>query len=137
MNAHRRLIDFLATAPRTADGFYEFTLPGSYDKAQRFVHYMRVQLTRLKNRKRAEGRSIRPFKMLLISIEPLASAPQAECIIRLQFMFNDNSFAERAINALFEDIEDVFEAPPQAPPAMPTPAAKLATALHHRRTEAE
>jgi hypothetical protein len=63
-----KLIDFLR---KTKDGEdYQFVLPGGKENADKFVHAMRVELSRLRTTaRRVSNKQPKHFKMIVVSVE--------------------------------------------------------------------
>lgn len=67
--AKRQTIDFLTATKASPNEAYVFTITGNESQAQRFVHRMRVELSRMRNHAKAQGRTIRHFKMIIDKVE--------------------------------------------------------------------
>jgi predicted nuclease with TOPRIM domain len=72
--AKREVFAFLnAVSPKRTkekQPLYTFDFMGSVADAHDFIHRMRVELSRLRNRVRAQGHKVKHFKMLLKEIQP-------------------------------------------------------------------
>lgn len=68
--AKTELIAFLRQAPKDPALKYTFKVPlMSHDDAIKFVHRMRVELSRFRTDIQLQGKALRPFKMLIDKIE--------------------------------------------------------------------
>lgn len=75
--AKRRLAEFLYVTNSDEKTTFTFVLTNTnYDNACRFVHSMRVNLSKIRNKKLAAGEKLRPFKMIVISISPYETGMQ-------------------------------------------------------------
>jgi len=71
MKAKDRVKDFLRNAPKAPDKRYRFTVHGSEGDAHKYVHRMRVELSRLRAAIKRRGLQIKSFKMRIEAIEAI------------------------------------------------------------------
>jgi len=105
MNAKERLIDFLKKAPRAEGGTYTFAVHGDKEEASAYVHRMRVELSRFRNKLRERNRQVRPFKMLLQSIEPHyqnTDGAARSYKVTLQFQQSNTDHISRELSEVFD-----------------------------------
>lgn len=100
MNAKERLIDFLRKAPHAEDKKYKFDVLGDGAEAKSFVHRMRVELSRLRAELRDRNKQVRPFKMLMVSVEP-SPTNQHYQQITLQFQQAKSDTVSREVSEVF------------------------------------
>lgn len=93
----RRLIEFIRDAK--LDKEYQFEITGTVTDAKKFVHRMRVELTRFRNQVIAQGRTVKQFKVHHIKSEVIDGGKK----VRITLVKSMNS-ACRASN----DIDEVF-----------------------------
>ncbi len=97
--AKSELIEFLKHAPKSKDRQYEITMPlMSEEDAQKFVHRMRVELCRFRTDVELQGKTIRPFKMLIESIKH----ENINTLIVLRYR-------DTTDKKILKDIDDVFD----------------------------
>lgn len=70
--AKARVIDFVKTTGLGEQ--YSFEFEGSESDARKYVHNMRVHLSRMRDIVRSAGGTVLPFKMKLISIERIENS---------------------------------------------------------------
>ena len=72
--AKQRVIDFVVNAKLETD--YSFLYEGDTDAAQRFVHRMRVELSRLRKLLKNSGRTPSLFKVYIVDMIPQTTVDQ-------------------------------------------------------------
>jgi hypothetical protein len=68
--AKERMIDFIRET-RSDGSIYSFTIQATREESERFVHRMRVELSRMRELVREKKRVIKEFKVLLDSIKTI------------------------------------------------------------------
>ena len=100
-SAKAQIIEFVKT---TKDGEqYLLGFPGNEKKARAYVHTMRVELSRLRQKVLERGRSIRRFKVLLIKLVPHTFENGEGFCIVLERQ-NKHVAAQADIEAVIDDI---------------------------------
>jgi len=103
MIAKHRLIDFLKNAPHSKNGIYEFRIWClSESEIQKYVHRMRVELSRLREELREQGKQLRFFKMVVISRAYDKEKKQATIVMRFKDSLNKD------FSAALDDVFDII-----------------------------
>ena len=100
MRAKERLKDFLKAVRATGNTTYTFTTAGSEYDAQRYVHRMRVELSRFREKVRMNGQQLNPFKVKLVSLTP--DDTEKTTIVTLQFINERNPELSRGLAEIFD-----------------------------------
>lgn len=95
--AKLQVIDFIKTAKDGEE--YSFILAGNHRFAEKFVHRMRVELSRLREKVKERNRVVRPFKVLLKSI--IYCQQTNKCTIVLLKSVGDNDVSG--------EVDDIFD----------------------------
>lgn len=66
----------------TMEDFYTFNFRGSLDDAKRFVHRMRVELSRMRDYVKSRGMSVKHFKMILIEYEEIEAGKRVKITLK-------------------------------------------------------
>jgi len=102
MIAKYRLIDFLKTAPRSDGGIYEFSMWFiSETKMDDYIHLMRVELSRIRDQLKDQGKQLRAFKMLVVTKDYNLITKKAKIVMR----FRDS--LKKEFTAIIDEIFDV------------------------------
>ena len=81
---------------------FSFRYIGSKVKAEQFVHRMRVELSRLRNKVKATGRVPRPFKTIIVSITPDPKKEGSHIVVLKKTMHRYDPSSQ--IDEVFEDL---------------------------------
>jgi phosphotransferase system IIB component len=99
--AKRRVIEFIRhTRHAKTTVPFVFTLEGTENDARAFVHRMRVELSRLRQRVKDRGKVPVPFKMMLGDIKTLTPNKQQISLVK------DNSImrVSKEVDEVFDDL---------------------------------
>lgn len=96
----RKLINFLQNAVESENYTFEVNIP--VEEALNFVHRMRVELSRFREKVRARGRTRKHFKMLFINAEPIGDGKN-KCIITLRRSQSGHDVSN-IVDDIFEEV---------------------------------
>ena len=97
--AKQEIINFLNKAPKDENKLYAFVLPlQSKKEAGKFIHRMRVELSRLRDEFKKQGIQLRPFKVMLKGI----TNTDTSTTITLRYQDSNCAVALEDINNLFD-----------------------------------
>ena len=104
----QKVIDFVKSTKvdpnNTALSLFQFAIHGTEEDAKRFVHRMRVELSRLRELVRQQNREPREFKMLVSRYTYERGVHQTT--ITLQRTEGRSEIVDPEIAAIFDDIAD-------------------------------
>jgi len=99
--AKLEIIKFINTVPM--EGTYTIFVKGTEEQAKRFVHRMRVELSRIRDlfRQRYPTRRMRNFKMLLVEITP----QDGGCFVKLKKTEEFSSEIDDEVEEVLQNLE--------------------------------
>ncbi len=92
------IINFLRSTRE--DSEFKFKLRGDTEEANKFIHRMRVELSRMRDVVKDSGRVPKEFKMIVEGIEFLAATNTSIVTLKKQ---------EGKVEAIAEEINEIFE----------------------------
>lgn len=99
-----QVIAFVKDTEPGVNEYYEFELEGNEDDANKFIHQMRVELSRMRNYVKSKGRRIKAWKMLQESIKP---HPDKEgfVVIKLRRTITSTQRVANEVDDILSEIE--------------------------------
>lgn len=67
--AKQKVVDFITNTNPGENELFVFSFRGNQEQAEKFVHQMRVELSRMRQYVREQGRSVKAWKMILEGVE--------------------------------------------------------------------
>lgn len=101
-DAKRKLIDFIRATANEDNAQFAFTIHGDEKQAAKFVHRMRVELSRMRDVIRQQGRIPKPWKMMFVSA--VANPLEGTVTITLQKSFR-HRVEHEAIREIFDELD--------------------------------
>ncbi len=98
------MIEFIEYYSATQTTPFTFEIDGTLSQATRYVHRMRVELSRMRQLVKNRGRAPIPFKMILMDIQQQPIFPPRS-IITLERSYAGQHIAKE-INAIFDQLSD-------------------------------
>lgn len=94
------IINFLRSTREDAE--FKFRLHGDSENANKFIHRMRVELSRMRDMVKGAGRVPKEFKMIVVDVNFLAATNIT--IVTLQKVEGKVEAIAEEINEIFDDI---------------------------------
>jgi hypothetical protein len=102
--AKQMMINFLKGTRETSE--FKFKLVGDDADAKKFVHRMRVELSRMRDTVKDSGRVPKEFKMRLVSIEIGVESAMGKAITKATVTLQKQ---EGKAEAIAEEMNDIFD----------------------------